>query len=283
MGLINPQLRRAVLVGGLVGALWLPFMLIQQSHVAGGFWIQSISPFAPFELIGAAWAGAVQDSIALPVLVPISAISVVALWQWRKFLALLNPKTVLVAIVAVGVPLAAAAVSIAWHSIWLVRAMLPCSLLMLIPIALALDGASMGRRVARGLFLSSLALGVALPQTRAAAFDDLLAGCDSLYAVDLPSAFIAYAYSNERPLSVYWAANDLNQTLDYATKETLFNLVDLPADGYCIVNQSNPLVSGSQIMQLRFALQRSNYILKRVNLGESRHFYFEVYHWVGKR
>ena len=249
------RLRLSVILSLVPGTVWLPFAYHQASHVAAGFWLQpatlaSLARPLGYMTVGGHSVAQVLVSIPGAIILTFYGVSLMrkftvrGKWRW--------------AMVAFGVPIAALLISLGWHSIFLDRAMLPAAMLIIPTWGVAVREIPVARVVA-GVTLSVALIAYQSDGVR----PDLrswMASCggDSVWTVSTSTAIIAQYYA-ERPVYIWYQANDLAQVLPDETKEAFGLIISAlpPSGSLCIPVQDTPYNrTPENLTQLEIVLSR---------------------------
>lgn len=243
-----------VAAAGVIGATWLPFMLMQARDVSDGFWLHQLGiGGVAMTITHAAYSG-IGPPVAAPVFVGVIAITMIATIHWRWYL---RDGFTLLALV-VGVPLLLALISWLWQPVFLMRALLPvgCGL------AIVWVHTAAESRLLQTVLTSCAVLGIVgiYDTPRAMDYRAALATCsraDSVYYVDVPAAFIGTYHLPDMNYRLWLPANDLNQSLTPTGKAAFqFQLGyfgEIPGT-VCVVASDNYLVSTEQRQHLAHIL-----------------------------
>lgn len=210
---------KPVVVVGLVAALWLPVMIYQSHDVADGFWLKDLTLGGFISPVVDTTAGVqLPEMLVLPVYVPIIAISILSLYEMRRWLS--SGPGLTAAWLMFGVPALVALASLLWgHSVYLSRALLPSAAPLVTVWAWTMICSA--RRWLYWLLIAlALALGlvgfyssdVSRPDVRAWIADGC-AGTNAAYATGIPAAIFTAYYLPGHDLLLWPGAGDLNQTL----------------------------------------------------------------------
>lgn len=202
-------------LGAMVGALWLPSLLIQSAYVQDGHWAY-ITPGAVFWPLINMTIGLIGQDFNPTIVIPVIGLTAVSLWTLRPWLR--TRPGLLWLIVVLGVPAAEAAISFIWKPIYVYRHFLPATMILMIAWASVLTQSRLAVRVmAPVLVISLLAFytqGVA--QARPDYNYLLQKGCgeaSAIYATSINAAFLS-AQNDTRPTLVWEGAQDNGATVE---------------------------------------------------------------------
>jgi uncharacterized membrane protein len=266
-GILKPVLAGIGIV--LAWLPWLPSLLHQVQGINRGFWIQ------PLTLGGALWPLAnmtlgwrMPDSIQIHAYGMAIGLSLVGLIASRKWLFTRNGLIVLA--VMLGTPILAILASMVWRSVYLSRAMLPASLMMMLVWAYPLNHLSVpNRQAARIIAVPMIALALFFHYFPAAdgrfQVDQFVASIktgwqtgDVIYDVSIDTSILGHYYLAGLPYGLFPYASDLNQSLSPETKVAMgfnqVNLDDLKAQGYrraWVLTTDTPLTSQTELNEVQ--------------------------------
>jgi hypothetical protein len=253
---------KLLMLAAIPGLLWLPIAAIQSSDVANGFWLPSPTIGTAIKpLVDMLIRFAYPAEAALVVIPLIVAVSLLALAHSA------NKAMMPYWIVFAGVPLVALLISWLWHPIYLSRALLPATTILIIFFAKWITEA---RPLAAALLYTCLAIVLPFQFFHADAqkidLGSFVAQCgDSpIYAISIESAIIADAYSTQ-PVYVFSDWNNLNQALPgNAIMALNYHIQNAPARGSCVYWQDTPMTSERQRVQRNFAVASLGLACSRV-------------------
>ena len=258
---------KPVLIGGGIGAVWVPFALAQAQSVAASHWAY-ISPGAVFQPITAMTVG--SRGQAGIVVVVIAALTLIALVRMHEFLLFTGRGLLLLAGIF-AVPAIEVAISLAWRPTYIWRHMLPCSLLLTIPWAYLLVRWRLARlAVAPALALALAALYTSwLPDERPDYRAWLAEACDgatAAYATSINAAFII-SENSDMSVTVWPGAWDNGRSIRIADIGKFgYNTGPTPP-GACILQVDIP---ASQQQERDFLASLDASIVAKHKLGDWR-------------
>lgn len=229
---------RPVLIGCAVGALWLPFMLLQAQNVGADHWAY-INLGMIFWPLTAMTVGAGGEFAGLVVVV-VAAITLLSLVAMHEYLLFTGRGLLLLAAIF-AVPLMEVALSITWRPTYIWRHMLPSALLLTIPWAYLLARSRLARlAVAPALALALIGLYTYwLPQARPdfrAWLAESCPGARLAYATSINAAFIM-SENSAMTVTIWPGAWDNGRSI---------NMADVPKFGYGVT----PLPHQACILQI---------------------------------
>lgn len=234
----NRRWLKAVLVGGAIGALWIPFMLAQAANVAQDHWAY-INAGMVFWPITTMTIGNQGDFAGLTIVV-VAAITLLALVRMHPYL-LFTGRGLLLLAAMFAVPVIEIVLSLIWRPTYIWRHMLPCALLLTIPWAYLLVKTPRARLV----FAPTLALALIglytywLPQARPdfrAWLAESCPGARLAYATSINAAFIM-SENSAMTVTIWPGAWDNGRSI---------NMADVPKFGYGVT----PLPHQACILQI---------------------------------
>lgn len=194
----------------LISIPFLIFGLWQSHRLTDGFWITN----NPGQFLRALLLpiGTVPDGWIVPVILPWIAILMLSLWVARRWIR--QPGGLIVMAVALGVPSLVIFTSAIWTPMFIPRPMLPCLLLLLIPLAYGVVVAPSSHLV-RAVLAPVLVLALIIFYTPYAARADYrtaiatgCAGAQTLYATEIATGFIDAPYWDGDLL--FWSGSEDN-------------------------------------------------------------------------
>ena len=222
-----------VMITGAIAAIWLPFAIVQSGDVVDGFWLRDLTLPGVLWYVYALFAGT-GTWIAIISLMVVTIVSLKAI-QTKQHNYLLA--------VFIAIPVLMALISWLLTPIYLVRALLPASLLIVLFWSKGLQKSPLYQY---GFVLFTLVSVITLQARKDIKLDILACGDRPVYAVELSSGFIAKHYTKQ-PVLLYSDYNNLNQGLPPSAIKTLdFVIVDHPPHDSCIVSQLNPMMTENQ-------------------------------------
>jgi hypothetical protein len=220
----NRRWLQSATLAGLIGAIWLPFMLQQSTDISNGFWIP------PLTLPGSLWyvmantAGVnMPDLFVLPVFLPLWAVTLFAIWHSKRWL--LTRRGLLYLGLCFGAPALLSLVSWLWRPVYVSRALLPSGVALAILWAIYITNRGKNAWWLTGAALGLSVVGFYSPVAAKTPVEGYLKSCsgaDMAYYTDV----VAWFYGNyyvDAPSLVWEGANDLNQSLPDTAKAVLFN------------------------------------------------------------
>lgn len=211
----------------IVASIWIPFLLQQSTEISDGFWLQDFSLGTALKaLTDMTMYRSIPEALVIPVYSVAIGLTMTGLYVGRRWL--LSSNGLLYLALVFGVPLAIAVASIAWHPVYLSRALLPSGTALAILWAYALTRAKrfdLLRLVSSPVLLAALAV-FYLPSVGRAdvrGYAQACAGADGVYATSITAAMFASFYV-DAPLLTWTDAGDLNQSLTPEAKQA-FGLV----------------------------------------------------------
>jgi hypothetical protein len=240
-GLFNGIKPRWLALSSVGGLAWLPFMLAQSGDVSdGAFWIPPPTVGGVVKIITDTTLGnSFPPSVALLLFLPVLAVLLLALVRTREKLLL---------IVVVGVPGAAAVLSVLWSPVWLPRAMLPVGAVLLLAVALHFQ-----QRAALYVITLVLMIGtgyIAAGESTRANMREYVAACGDapIYTMSISNAIIARYYSSA-PVYVYPSPANYDQWLSPDALKAVgvepYDTKRLPPD-WCLFVVDTPAMSFEQ-------------------------------------
>jgi hypothetical protein len=218
---------------------------LQSGDVADGFWLGGlhlpglVEPFFRMTMMN------VPTNLVFIVAAAIVALTGLALFANRR-VSFRSPLG-LVLIVLAGVPALLGGVSLAWHNVYLDRAMLPAMTMLPILWSTLFSRPTGQGNIARWVALPTLLIAGALTFSSKSDATPITRACenaDSVYTTSISAAFIAEYYT-DAPIILWTDAGDLNQSLPPVATEALGwerrDFYDLPVGRYCIIDGSTPL------------------------------------------
>lgn len=225
-------------------ALWMPAIAVQSGQVADGFWLTAQNPLKHVVEMTVFTMDGAQPGTAIEVYMIVIGWSLVGVYMSRDWIQKRGSVWLLI---AVGVPVLLAIVSILWKPIYLSRALIAPALLLVVAWAYAWPRVHW---VWRGLLATAVILswyGVLIDSPETFDTRDLKAffaeceGSDYVYVTTTNMAIQAIAYS-PAPVEVWRHSNNLDQQLSDEAKDDIGMLViggyqDLPEGEICILAQ----------------------------------------------
>lgn len=205
--------------GLLIACLCVPLALLQSGAVGDGYWMRFNLSTALRPLILNIFF--TTPELALIVPIPFIGLTLLSFWVARRWLF---SDGIPILMVALFVPCILVLASVAWTPIYKSAALLPCTLLTLIPLAIALEKRLI-LSVAAPVLFSALVGFYSGPIARTDYAAQIAQGCEgatAMYYTDLDMAFTA-DHSWEASSLVWPAAQDKNGVLSSA---------DMPAYGF---------------------------------------------------
>jgi hypothetical protein len=248
-------------------AAWLPLaaMVFSQARaMGGGFWLWPLTPggvLIPFVSMIVGWrmpAWAIINMYGATFAMSISALIVCRRWLFKG-------RNIIIIGVMLGTPALIAILSVVWRSVYLPRALLPTSFLMMLFWAYTLANVPQPhRRLAQIVIGSALVLGVIchyFPQAQRNTMLNVVDLVDSqwrqgdvLLHSTLDTAITTSYYFQGKPYFIRRYASDLNQSLSETTKgfmgfqqATLPEILDAGYSRVWIVAYPNPLSNSSEL------------------------------------
>lgn len=250
-----PSWRRRVFPLALLCGSWLPFMLMQSKDVINGFWLPNRLPIwhvIDMSIIEAKTAWAI--SLIAPILLLISWQSIKAAFKLRGILVFL-------AIVAL-VPALVWIVSTLWHPIYLTRALMASTFLMLVAWAWVL----VNNKQAGIYQLGTLAVVIPtlinsyIPELNSV--KDIFSNCqgsDITYTTTTANSIEASYYAPS-PAILAWAGGDNHHQELGEAKELFYPVGDISAASgeICLVGSINYYTSDSELEHLKALVNEHN-------------------------
>lgn len=228
-----------LIIVGVISAFWLPIMMYQSHDVADGFWLGFTGYNMGQYLIS--WVNWTMQMPPAPLLFGIIIGGGVMVWALVKV-----RWNALWGILVVGAPLALGAISVFWQPVFLLRALLPSSQLMVLSLA--------NRPVLRGVALVIMSMGwfyQFVPQYQRFDIRGAIAHCEGakwIYATDTAMTIQALHYAPQRVITFY-PPDNLHQTLSHDAKKAL-GFMYLPFDlldgDVCVIHQNTPMTISAQ-------------------------------------
>ncbi len=256
---------KALVGGGLVASVWLPFMLAQAQNVAADHWayINLGMVFYPLTMMTTGHTGAGT----LIIVAVIAAATLTGLWQMRHWLMTKRGAVLLVGIFAV--PVLEVILSVTWRPTYIWRHMLPCALLLAVVWAYLLVRSGWWRLAlipVIGLGLYNLYTDW-LPQAKpdyTAWFRQL--DCDSYYATSINAAFILTA-NGVNDVTVATFAHDNGNSIRHEDLTRFgFRSAAAARSGDCVLVLAIPAMSQAERAYV-------------ASLKEPPIFTYEVHNW----
>lgn len=217
----------------------------QATDVANGFWLLPVMPLAHITEGTLLLPPSPGDIVAYLAVVLLSISGAAALWRQ-------SPHASLLVAVAVAVPALIATATIVWHPVYLPRALLASSLVLVPGWALLVQ-----RHLVWQVLLC-IALIVSIPsmfnRTQTIELRDLMAKCagaDYVYTTSTSMSIVAkhYTPSGSHVIS-YWDGNSINQSLPLPSRLAMgFDIrpIEFVTGQVCMVTQWNAYTSDSEI------------------------------------
>lgn len=234
----NKPWLKQLIIGGFVSLIWLPFAVVQSADVANGFWL------APFQIpdvihyfVDTTLGVQLIPEIALGAIVVTMALVVMAVLKTRK--------TELWFVVFMGVPLVTAGLSMAWHNVFLIRALLPAGLLIVIAWGALLQNNRVLQVIAVSTFGVATLVAIGIPSVQRLDYRNYLTICndptiDNVYVVSPQIGVIASYYTN-KPVYIWKDGQDLNQYLSNDASRA-FGMIPVgtaPNGVTCVIDKVN--------------------------------------------
>ncbi|MBI5671284.1 MAG: glycosyltransferase family 39 protein [Chloroflexi bacterium] len=244
--------------------LALPNMLLaamQSGRMTDGYWLLFNAATPLWSLIFNLQN--IDNTLIMVLIVPFVAITFLSLWTARGLIRQSPARPV--AALALAVPLLVFLASLFWQPVFLHRALLPISLLLLIPLAYALHStnALYYRPILTGLGILALVsfyndASIVRPPYRA-----MLQQCGNakvVYATSIQAAFLSKGNS-DRKVRVWPRALDGGQTLRIEQMpEYGFDVSQyMPGETLCILWEESPRTSDAERVEIGRLLQISSY------------------------
>lgn len=239
------RLSPVLIMVAVAGGVWLPVMFSQSKDISDGFWLTDLNIGGVFAPIINNTIGASVPSDILPLVsIPVIVMSGLGLWRSLK----MYKQRPLFLVVMLGVPALLALVSALWRNVYLERALLPSTALLIICWSdFFVNLNHKDKNVLKFTALPSLL--IVMVGAYGSRFDTrgmLINNCIGLpaYATTLPASFTANYYL---PVVYVWSrANDLNQTLTETAKQAMewdFREFDELSGRVCLIDAHNALNS----------------------------------------
>jgi len=269
-------LRPTVMLGG-VAITWLPWaqvMLKQARSMGQGFWLQPLTEggvLLPLGTMTLGWRAADMWQISLyGVAISATLIGLVNARRW-----LIRREGLLLLAVTIGAPTLMAVVSVLWRNVYLPRALLPSTMLLMILWAYPLNHLGKGnRQIAQAALVPMLVVGMVahyFPATNgrenlrewvAPVRAEFQSG-DVIYHTAIHTAISFGYYLDGLPYALREYASDLNQTLTEETKAAMgFNIEpfeQLKEEGYrraWLMVYTNPMSNADEFAFVERIVQR---------------------------
>lgn len=225
-------------------ALWIPAMSFQSAQVADGFWLQAQNPLKHVVEMTVFTMDGAEPGATVQVYIIVIGWTLVGVYMSRDWIAKRGVHWLLIAI---GVPLLLAIISVLWKPIYLSRALLAPALLLTITWAYAWSRVHWTWRAL--LIVAVVMSWYGVLSEPAETFDtrdmrDIFRECegaDYVYVISTNMAIQAMAYSPE-PVRVWRHGNNLDQQLSDDAKDAmgmflLTGYEQLPPGEICIIAQ----------------------------------------------
>lgn len=249
-------------LAGAVGGAWLPFALLQSRDISDGFWIPPLDlggMLLPLTQMTTGWR---MDATAL--LVSIGLFGGLCLWALRNWRV-----EKLWWLVALGVPLSIALISLAWHNVYLARALLGSAALLALPLARMLHQQRL-MVVLMGLALLPALIGhYVYPRGDIGKVLQSTCSGHSPYVVNLPAGFVT-AYYLRNP-TLWPMANNLDQSLSLSAQEALGwdrNFLENMRGLVCVIDNRTPKTRSDESRYLERILAAHPYSTVYSEVGE---------------
>lgn len=252
---------KPLVYASILPLLWLPSLLAQARDVSDGFWLGTLEAITPGMVTRTLFDSVMTTKLNTAAVVPAYALALAltlfALWYGRVWLRRFWPLLA----VAFGVPALVLGVSLVWHDVFLGRALLPCTALLVIVWARLVET---HRRALYGL-VPLLLIGLAGYFTHGYETPDLAPVFEpclgrQIYATDVPSAMFAGSYLPGQEISLWPDAGDLNQSLSHSAQLAMNfwpRALSRLAGPVCVVSFDTPLSSDAEKAFLTEIAQRA--------------------------
>lgn len=263
----------AGIAAALGAGLWLPFLYVQSQRVAGGFWIDQLTPGGVLWYLTDGTIGRrLPDPLVAPLYLAVFVILLIAAVTLRRWLK--SSQGILYLALVVGVPCAVALVSILWRPVYLTRALLPCGvgLVVLWAYLLIHSPARGALRIVSAAVLITGVISFSMPSLARTNIRAMLRACvgsEYAYATSIPAAMFM-SYYVDAPLLAWTDAGDLNQSLTPEAKAAflLVSADEPPRGDVCVLALDTPMTSDKERQEVASFTQAYPYTVQFYPIDE---------------
>lgn len=257
----------------MIGLLWLPSLLGQTGDIANGFWIAWTLPASLWPITVNTIGATLENPLYILAAAGLAiGLTVIGFYVFRHKIK--TPEGAIITAVIILPPLIAIGASLLWNPIYLARALLPSTTLLIIIWSYAITHAPAADRLTAHLILWPvlfiLVIGYFQNEGKKPIGDHVRQGCKATDIIFTSSTAVHFLVTYETPnhdLYIWTGANDLNQTLPSNAKDALgWNQVSTPPPGLICYVAFDTALSSINEMNYRADL-----------LAEYPPFFTEVY------